>query len=434
MQQPSTILMLNLLRSRQNYLSLGPVLTKEYFLGDEEPVHWAITQYWNRDKKEGPDVADIESLRVIASAKCDERRMALVDTILNRMENAGVPQPPAVVHAVREFIVRQGVANLVSDLAMDLDRNKAPNLEGLSRKISRLTTTRDGLDTLGEDYLGYNRAYVENLVQNRVPSGIRRIDESIGGGLGPKEFGIIIAPFGGGKTATIVNFGAQALLLGKRVLHLTMEIHTPMVVMRYDMRLGGLTTPEILRDHSLVGNARKRVKDAGGSLVIVDKSHEDLTILGLERLIEATSKEAPIDLVLVDYADLLRSDRMLEGRRFELGEIYRNLRRVASEYEVPIWTASQATREASKTGEFQAADVAEDISKMHTCDVALCLIQTERQRMAGQMSLKIGKTRMSADRIEVPVSMDYMTMTMKEMEHSEDVVDKLKRRLKYEED
>ena len=110
----------------------------------------------------------------------------------------------------------------------------------------------------------------------------------------------------------------------------------------------------------------------------------------------------------------MRSGDNLEGR-FDLGMVYRELRRVASAGHLPIWTASQATREASRTGLFRGSDIAEDISKLHTADIAICLNQTDSQKDDERMTLVLDKSRISLGMPDLVVSMDFQTMTMKEL-------------------
>ena len=54
----------------------------------------------------------------------------------------------------------------------------------------------------------------------------------------------------------------------------------------------------------------------------------------------------PFDMVIVDYGDILRDTSNAKEVRHALGNIYEDLRGLAGEFEIPIWTASQANRSA----------------------------------------------------------------------------------------
>jgi replicative DNA helicase len=334
-----------------------------------------------------------------------------------------------VVTQVRNYIINQGMNNIALSIAQAVDGSpKAMDPKMLRRKLDDLCTLSEKPEQESVEYLESDLDYFKAVDRGRIPTGVDLVDKAIGGGLGAGELGIVVAPFGGGKTAILVNFGASAILSGMHVIHVTMEIHSAMVLMRYDMRLGGLTTSQLRENPKLAKRARNIARKAQGSLTIFDRSHELLTPLGLERILETSKKESKGSLCILDYGDLLRSDRGLEGRRFELGDVYRELRRIAAKYDLPLWTASQATREAARSGDFDTTYIAEDITKAHTADAIVCAIQTEDQRSAGQMILKVDKTRMSAERPGVTVAMDYHTMTLRSLGEDQQIVEKVVRK------
>jgi replicative DNA helicase len=426
------LLMLAILRNRENYTKFSPALSKEFFPGELEAIHYAIGQYWKGYKGYEKDkVAAIQSLKVLARKKCaGKSAWGVVEDLFKRMEVMETNPPRTVVAQIQDYIIRQGLGNLALGISESVDRlNKPVSPELVKKQLDVLCGIRESVEDRGLEYLQAGTDYFKTIDAGRVSTGIVDVDKGIGGGLGAGELGIIIAPFGGGKTALLVNLGASAILQGKGVLHITLEIHEMMVAMRYDMRIGGFSTEELRNDPKLALRSRKKARNAKGSLHIYDRSHEALTILGVERLLENPATGRRPDLLIVDYADLLRSDRMLEGRRFELGEVYRELRRVAAKYSIPVWTASQATREAARNGEFDTSYIAEDISKAHTADAIICAIQTEEQRNAGQMILKVDKTRMCADKPSVTIGMDYRTMTIHPLREEEVVKEKVKKRV-----
>lgn len=417
--------MLSILRDRKMFTTLAPVLTKEYFPHELEAIYYALSRYW-RSAKGGveSEVAPLPSLRILAKKKCSPKAWTLVEALLDQMEIMEVKPPRAVTQRVQDYIIRQGLSNLALSISQGVDSpGKEVNPQEVKRSLEKLCAISESAEDTGTDYLKSSTDYFSELDAKRVPTGIREIDRGIGGGLGAGELGIIVAPPGGGKTALLVNFGAQALLLGLSVLHVTLEIHTAMVAMRYDMRIGGFTTDQLRANSKLALRSRRRVKREGGRLCIYDRSHQRLTPLGIDRIIEQ-SEGSSLGLCLVDYGDLLGSDRGLEGRRYELGEVYRELRRISSKYNLPLWTASQTNRGAIGE-EFDISAMAEDISKAHTADAIICAVQTREQRAAGQMFLYNDKTRWHSEKTGVTVGMDYATMTVKPLRERDAVVEKV---------
>ena len=145
-----------------------------------------------------------------------------------------------------------------------------------------------------------------------------------------------------GKSMALVHLGAQALKQGKNVVHYTLELRDTVVASRYDSCLTKLPLANL---GSFKDKIFEEVQQIDGRLIVKEyptKSASTNTIVAhLEKL---KMKNVNIDMVIVDYADLLRPILSQREKRNELESIYEELRGIASEYEVPVWTASQTNR------------------------------------------------------------------------------------------
>jgi len=142
----------------------------------------------------------------------------------------------------------------------------------------------------------------------------------------------------------LAKLGAEAMKQGKNVLHFTLELNENYVGLRYDSCFTGIDFQNIRNNIDIV---KQKISEVPGKLVIKYfplktvsahslKSHtERLAVLGTK-----------IDMIVVDYADILRpvhSDRNSNSYS-EAGGIYEELRSIAGELQIPIWSASQANR------------------------------------------------------------------------------------------
>ena len=84
------------------------------------------------------------------------------------------------------------------------------------------------------------------------------------------------------------------------------------------------------------------------------------TMLASEIFNKLAASGVNIDMVVVDYADILMPTGNFKEKRHALGNIYEDLRGLAGELEIPIWTASQANRSALEEDVIGADKVAED--------------------------------------------------------------------------
>lgn len=110
------------------------------------------------------------------------------------------------------------------------------------------------------------------------------------------------------------------------------------------------------------------------------------------------------DVVIVDYADLLRGHG--QEKRHELEGIYEDLRGLAGEYELPVWTASQANRSALEEDVIDASKVAESYGKVMVADFIISLSRKVQDKLAGTGRWHIIKNRFGPDGITLPSKMN----------------------------
>ena len=164
------------------------------------------------------------------------------------------------------------------------------------------------------------------------------------GGLGAGELGVVVAPAGIGKSWVLSAMGAYAISQGKNVVHYTLELNESYVGLRYDSIFSGVEGQNLMYHKEEVLEKIEKVK---GDLTIKYYPTRSCTVNTLSAHIKkATSFGAEVDMILVDYADIMRDVGKSTEMRHQLGNIYEDLRGLAGEMQIPIWTASQANRSA----------------------------------------------------------------------------------------
>ena len=112
------------------------------------------------------------------------------------------------------------------------------------------------------------------------------------------------------------------------------------------------------------------------------------------------------DLIVVDYADILRDNSGAREMRHQLGSIYENLRGLAGEWKVPIWTASQANRSALEEEYIDASKVAEAYSKVMTADFVMSISRKPEDKISHTARAHVIKNRFGQDGINYPMTMN----------------------------
>ena len=112
------------------------------------------------------------------------------------------------------------------------------------------------------------------------------------------------------------------------------------------------------------------------------------------------------DMIVVDYADIMRDVGQAKEMRHALGNIYEDLRGLAGEMGVPIWTASQANRSALEEDVIQAEKVAESYAKVMTADFVMSLSRKVEDKIANTGRFHIIKNRFGPDGMTFPAKIN----------------------------
>jgi replicative DNA helicase len=237
-----------------------------------------------------------------------------------------------------------------------------------------------------------------------VPTGWDAIDLLTGGGLGGGELGVIAAPSGIGKSWALATIGANAAKAGKRVAHYTLELNENYVGLRYDTIFTGIE-PGSITSHP--DKVREVVDSITGDIIIKYYPARSVTVHTIQAHIEnLISNKMKPDIILIDYADLMRSIDRADARYQELGAIYEELRGMSGELGVPCWTASQTQRSSIQDDVIQADKISESYNKIMTADVVISLSRKLEDKANHTGRAHVIKNRFGADGITLPVFMN----------------------------
>ena len=109
---------------------------------------------------------------------------------------------------------------------------------------------------------------------------------------------------------------------------------------------------------------------------------------------------------MIDYADIMRSSRKMDSLRHELKLIYEELRNLAMDMNIPIWTASQANRDASNADVVGLETMSEAYGKAMVADVVISLSRKPLEKSTGSGRLFVAKNRAGRDGILFPIHLD----------------------------
>jgi KaiC/GvpD/RAD55 family RecA-like ATPase len=293
---------------------------------------------------------------------------------------------------VRDVLFRWRTQDYLVSAAQELE-DGGLDLHSLVSKFNALARATEAEQEDEPSLVDEALALLESEAASHVyPTGLAELDFQLKGGLWAGEEGIILAPSFRGKTWALVHFGAEALRQGTPVQHHTCEISRRRTGIRYYQNLLNssrlqilehpVTVAEKLQDLSL---PQWSIKDWSGSAPTTSKIRREV-----QDFVEKCDKPP---LIVVDYMDLtLPADRKLEGR-FALTAVAQELREIAAEFGVGLWTATQANRPSWSKSHVEMSDVSEAIGKVEKADLIVTLNQTSEEKSCGTMRFIIEKAR-----------------------------------------
>jgi len=256
----------------------------------------------------------------------------------------------------------------------------------------------------GYDYLKDFEKRFQIKARNPISTGWSEFDKLTGGGLGKGELGVVIAPTGAGKSMVLVHLGAEAVSRGLTVVHYTLELGDTVVATRYDSCLTGIPLSQI---YTRKDEVYEMVKNTPGRLIVKEyptKTASTQTIKShLERL---KNQDVKVDLVIVDYGDLLRPIKVRKEKRTELESIYEELRGLAQANECPIWTASQTNRSGLNAEVITMEAISEAFNKCFVSDFIFTVSRTVLDKNNNSGRAFIAKNRNGPDGLIFPIEMD----------------------------
>ena len=330
----------------------------------------------------------------------DVLKTGVVDKLRGVWKNVEATDLEFVQSETLDFCKNQTLKSAILE-SVDMLENK--NYDGIKTIIDdamKAGTTRD----LGHDYVPSLEARLEESARVTVKTPWDVINDITDGGLGAGELGVVVAPAGIGKSWTLQALGANVIREKKTVVHYTLELNENYVGLRYDSIFSGVTTSNIKYYKTDVEN---KLKNISGKLLIKyfpTKAASVQTIGAHLKQIELSGVKP--DVVLVDYADILMPTGNFREKRHAIGNIYEDLRGLAGELEIPIWTASQANRSALEEEIIGADKVAEDYSKIMTADFVMSMSRKVEDKIANTGRFHVIKNRFGIDGITYPATIN----------------------------
>lgn len=251
--------------------------------------------------------------------------------------------------------------------------------------------------------------------KHRLPiPAMHGLNSEIGGGLAGGELGIVMAPTGGGKSMLLVKFACEAFLAHKKVVFYSLELSELSIGNRIDACLSGIELKSVHEYPDRIREITSAHAELGGDIIIQEFPTGSASVNTIKAHLKILEKEGFVpDIIFIDYQDLMKPVFNYSEKRFALTAISEEVRGLAMEKGIPIWTASQAGRSAFDKDKFGLDSMSESIGKAQTADVVLGLGRTPEDKQNREAKLSILKNRNGNDGHDMSLIFDTSKLDIK---------------------
>ena len=256
---------------------------------------------------------------------------------------------------------------------------------------------------VGHDYLEQfeDRYEYYHRVQEKLPFDLDFFNRITKNGVPKKTLNVVMAGVGVGKSLCMCHFAASYLNQGKNVLYITLELAEEEVSKRIDANLLNITFEDLMNLPKDL--YKKRIDNlkakTTGKLIVKEYPTSSASAAHFRSLLNELhlKKNFVPDAIMVDYLNICASSRIKPGNGVNsytyIKAIAEELRGLAVEYNVPVWSATQLTRSGYGSSDPDMTDTSESFGLPATADFFVALITNETMEQLKQVQVKQLKNR-----------------------------------------
>lgn len=250
------------------------------------------------------------------------------------------------------------------------------------------TSIAEGWDTvLEEDF------------RHPFPTGISGIDELTDGGLSRGELGVVLAPYGVGKTTILTKIANTAYNVGVNVLQIVFEDMPDVIKRKHASCWSGIELNELSDDKERVIEVIKEKTDGRENDLIIRKfPSEGITVNHIKSYVRhLISTGFKPDMIVLDYIDCVESARRYNDEWSGEGNVMRGFESMLAEYNIVGWTAVQGNRSSISSDVVTGDQMGGSIKKAQIGHFIMSIARTLAQKEGNRATIAVLKSRFGKD-------------------------------------
>ena len=402
MKNIELVILQNLIYNDEFSRKVTPFLKKEYFHDQiEKLVFGAIQDFiatYNALPTKEAIVIDLDKKTSLTEPQFEE-----LGKLMESLTDEDVPELDWLSSQTEDFCKDKAVYNAIMEsihILEDKSDSKTPNAipEILSDALAVSFDTHIGHDYIEDAEERYN---FYHRVEKKVPFDLEYFNTITGGGTPQKTLNIIMAGTGVGKSLFLCHHAANCLTQNQNVLYITCEMAEERIAERIDANLFDMTIDDVqdLPRQMYYKKLEGFKAHLKGKLIVKEYPTATANVNHFRALLDELwmKKQFKPDIIFIDYLNICASARLKNGSNVNsytyIKAIAEELRGMAVERSVPIFSATQVNRTGFNNSDVGLEDTSESFGLPATADFMIALISTEELEENNQIMVKQLKNR-----------------------------------------
>ena len=406
MNRIEKIILKNLVYNDSYVKRVLPFLKSEYFSDHSEVI---LFKTINNFILKYENLPTFESLVIqLRDTKLNENELKDVVNELNefRKEKDETVDEKWLLEQTEKFCQEKAIHNaLLESIQILDDKTRTTKDKGAIPSILSDALSVSFDEHIGHDYTeDYESRYdFYHRKEEKIPFDLEFFNKITKGGVSYKTLNIILAGTGVGKSLFMCHMAAACLNQGKNVLYITMEMAEEKIAERIDANLLNVNLDDLSslsrQDYEKKISSLKSKTD--GKLIIKEYPTASASVLHFKTLLNELylKRKFKPDIIFIDYLNICCSSRLKYGANVNtylyIKAIAEELRGMAVETGVPIFSATQTTRSGFTNSDPGLEDTSESFGLPATADFMFALVSTEELEKLNQIQVKQLKNRYS---------------------------------------
>jgi replicative DNA helicase len=396
------VILHNLLKNESSSRKVVPFIKVEYFKDRRERILFEsiqefILKYNNLPTKEVLHIV-LEKKETINESE----HQLILDLLEELYKHQETIDSEWLLDETEKFCKESAVYNAIMESINIIDGSSKVDSGSIPDILSKaLAVSFDS--HVGHDYIedSESRFNFYHTVEQKIPFDLEYFNLITNGGTPAKTLNIVMAGTGVGKSLFLCHHAANCLKQNQNVLYITCEMAEERIAERIDANLLDITMDDLKQLPKSMYDNRINKVSAGikGKLIIKEYPTATANVNNFRFLLDELwlKKRFKPSIIFIDYLNICASARLKNGNNINsytyVKSIAEELRGLAVEYNVPLFSATQTNRTGFQSNDVGLEDTSESFGLPATADFMFAMISTDELDEMNQILIKQLKNR-----------------------------------------